>query len=393
MLKSLFVFALGTLFTAPLAAQLPTDAQERARRRAECAECDLLKLREIFSSSTVQLRRRGKIVRQAPAGFRRLDDPVLPPAVRAARASVLQIAYLARSGTEMSSVSTEKLRKVLYKLLLARESIDLTRILLAHLQRCERTHAAICEYPSANTLVSVATGTGFLVGDSGREVWTAMHVIDDLLNIQLSEQETSVAHWRADPLQRLQVYVFDADGNALLLPGENGASLARSGVGDNPRRDFAVLQFDQSLARPGLTLAPRLPRTGEPVYALGYAKATGRAEFYRDVKDVLSEGTRFPFDDAPGGELRATLGTVLSTSPLTLSIDGARGMSGGPTLDGYGRVVGVNARASYSGYQLPLENGAIEQAFFRMFVLAPVKWPSVPLPRRRDSSARSRLQN
>ncbi|MFV0643192.1 MAG: serine protease [Sphingomonadaceae bacterium] len=128
-----------------------------------------------------------------------------------------------------------------------------------------------------------------------------------------------------------------------IVPSEgNDPSFARL-LAFNPRNDLALLQITGSLRLPALALAGGVERGNGEVTAIGYPANVDRAQGLR-IADLLRsqppvESRGFLSGQRPSRDFD----TLLHTAPI------ARGNSGGPLVDGCGRVVGVNSFGSDSG--------------------------------------------
>lgn len=324
-----------------------TDPQLRAGVRAQCPACDLFQLRERAGKAPFELFIQGVPVPVPAPGFKRIDDPLIPRDVRAAEPSVFRITFLPKFTGAMETTTTQRLANIVRRMALTNEVQTVVDVLRAHVERCERDGREECEYPPIEALTSAVVASAFLVGDSGRELWTAAHCVRDAIKAQLRAQRLRLKHWLADPRQRLSFYMFDSRGEVLLMPSASGARVLRVGQSTQSSRDFAVLELDQALPRPGLKVARRALKTGEAVFSLGYPGRTGGEDAYKNANEARRSGTRYPFDDAPGNELRVTFGYVVDSKLRGILMDAGAGSSGGPGLTADGRVVGVNSRVGY----------------------------------------------
>lgn len=155
----------------------------------------------------------------------------------------------------------------------------------------------------------VSHGTGFAV--SPRRIVTNAHVIQQVL------EDDSLA-----------IAVVPPDG------GE--ADYARV-IAVSSAKDLALIETTGDLRLPALTLAGAGAADGDEVSAVGYPMNVDRAQgldiadLFRPQPPVKSRGF------ISGARPSRDVDTVLHTAPI------ARGNSGGPLLDGCGRVIGVNS--------------------------------------------------
>ena len=126
-----------------------------------------------------------------------------------------------------------------------------------------------------------------------------------------------------------------------IVPGDGAESGYARLVQFSPRADLALIEIVGDLRLPPLTLAAQRPQSGEAT-AVGYPMNVDRAQgleigdIIRSQPAVKSRG--FLSGERPSREFD----TLLHTAPI------ARGNSGGPLLDGCGRVLGVNSFGSDS---------------------------------------------
>lgn len=129
-----------------------------------------------------------------------------------------------------------------------------------------------------------------------------------------------------------------------IVPSEGDAGTFAIPVAVSPRNDLALLRIDDgSLRLPPLTLAGGGRANLGEVSAVGYpmnvdlAQGLEIRDIFRAQPPVKSRG--FLSGERPSRQFD----TILHTAPI------ARGNSGGPLLDGCGRVVGVNSFGADSG--------------------------------------------
>ncbi|MCT2558357.1 serine protease [Tsuneonella sp. YG55] len=155
----------------------------------------------------------------------------------------------------------------------------------------------------------VSHGTGFAVTPT--RIVTNAHVVREVLQ---------------DDTLRIAIVPPDGDG------ADYGKVASVSSV-----KDLALIEVTGALRLPPLTLTGIAAGDGDEVAAVGYpmnvdrAQGLGLADLFRPQPPVKSRG--FVSGIRPSRDFD----TVLHTAPI------ARGNSGGPLLDGCGRVLGVNS--------------------------------------------------
>ena len=121
-----------------------------------------------------------------------------------------------------------------------------------------------------------------------------------------------------------------------VVPSEGAKSYRGKLIAYDPQRDLALVEFSGAQL-PALTLYPGPVEDGEAVIALGYpgnvdlATAQSAADYIKPLSPVRSQGGFAGQRNLTGTEV------LLHTAGI------ARGNSGGPLLDGCGRVIGANS--------------------------------------------------
>jgi serine protease Do len=136
-----------------------------------------------------------------------------------------------------------------------------------------------------------------------------------------------------------------------IVPPESGGAVFGRIVAIDARRDLALIATDESLRLPPLALAGGTPQDSGEVAAVGYPMNVDRAQGL-SIEDIFTaqppvKSRGFLSGFRPSRQFD----TVLHTAPI------ARGNSGGPLLDGCGRVLGVNSFGAES-------DGADSEFFF-----------------------------
>lgn len=169
---------------------------------------------------------------------------------------------------------------------------------------------------SGEDAAPVTHGSGFAVGP--RRIVTNAHVIREAL--------------------------LDDTLKIGIVPSEGDAGTFATPVAVSPRNDLALLEItDGALRLPPLTLSGGVSGDMGEVSAVGYpmnvdlAQGLEIRDIFRAQPPVKSRG--FLSGERPSRQFD----TILHTAPI------ARGNSGGPLLDGCGRVLGVNSFGADSG--------------------------------------------
>ncbi|MCK0127878.1 trypsin-like peptidase domain-containing protein [Erythrobacter sp. F6033] len=159
-------------------------------------------------------------------------------------------------------------------------------------------------------LVPVTHGSGFAV--TSNRIVTNAHVIREALQ---------------DDTLRIGI-----------VPSEGSDSAFARPVAVSPRNDLALLEIvDSSLRLPPLTIAGGATSGFGEVSAVGYPMNVDLAQGL-EISDIFSAQPPVKSRGFLSGERPSRqFDTILHTAPI------ARGNSGGPLLDGCGRVLGVNS--------------------------------------------------
>ena len=162
----------------------------------------------------------------------------------------------------------------------------------------------VLELSSGN---QASIGSGFKIGESGRII-TNFHVISE--------------------------YVHYPDRYRIVVEDKHGDNFNLQLINFDVVNDLAILQ-SYNLNASSISLAESLPLKGEPIYSLGNPHDLGLSV----VPGTFNGITR-----------RSLYGRIHISGAINA------GMSGGPTLDQYGRVIGVNVASSGNqvGFLVPL---------------------------------------
>ncbi|MFZ9396383.1 MAG: trypsin-like peptidase domain-containing protein [Erythrobacter sp.] len=173
-----------------------------------------------------------------------------------------------------------------------------------------------------------------IIGTDGREVFPVSHGTGFAVT---SSMIVTNAHVLREALQ-------DDTLRIGIVPSEGADAAYARAVAVNPRNDLALLQIsDSSLRLPPLTIASAPVGDMGEVSAVGYPMNVDQAQgleigdIFRAQPPVKSRGF------LSGARPSRQFDTMLHTAPI------ARGNSGGPLLDGCGRVLGVNSFGADSG--------------------------------------------
>ncbi|QIG55021.1 trypsin-like serine protease [Altererythrobacter sp. BO-6] len=173
-----------------------------------------------------------------------------------------------------------------------------------------------------------------IVGTDGREIFPVSHGSGFAIS---PTQIVTNAHVIREALQ-------DDTLRIGIVPSEGSAAAYARPVSVSPRNDLALLEITEgNLRLPPLTLAGSLAGDMGEVSAVGYPMNVDQAQgleisdIFRAQPPVKSRGF------LSGARPSRQFDTILHTAPI------ARGNSGGPLLDGCGRVLGVNSFGADSG--------------------------------------------
>ena len=196
----------------------------------------------------------------------------------------------------------------------------------------------------------VSHGTGFAVGPGS--IVTNAHVVQDAAR--------------------------DDDLRIAIVPPESGGAVFGRVVVIDARRDLALIAIEGALRLPPLALAGGAPQDSGEVAAVGYPLNVDRAQGL-SIEDIFTAQPPVKSRGFLSGFRPSRMfDTVLHTAPI------ARGNSGGPLLDGCGRVIGVNSFGAES-------EGADGEFFFAVSAreLVPFLRANEVTPRINDAPCRS----
>jgi len=167
-----------------------------------------------------------------------------------------------------------------------------------------------------------------LIGTDGKEVYPVSHGSGFAIT---STKIITNAHVVREALQ-------DDTLRIGIVPSEGDEAAYGKPIAMSPRNDLALIEITEgSLHLPQLTLSGGITGDMGEVSAVGYPMNVDRAQgleigdVFRSQPPVKSRG--FLSGQRPSRQFD----TILHTAPI------ARGNSGGPLLDGCGRVIGVNS--------------------------------------------------
>ena len=166
-----------------------------------------------------------------------------------------------------------------------------------------------------------------IIGTDGREVYPVSHGSGFAVT---SDTIITNAHVVREAL-------LDDTLTIAVVPSEGDEAEYAKAISVDPRTDLALIRINGPLRLPRLTIAGRTdPDSGE-VSSVGYPMNVDRAQgleigdIFKSQPPVKSRGF------ISGARPARQFDSILHTAPI------ARGNSGGPLLDGCGRVIGVNS--------------------------------------------------
>ncbi len=188
--------------------------------------------------------------------------------------------------------------------------------------------AAVQADPSDVTAAARGVVRVVIVGSDGSQVFPVSHGTGFAVTpTQIVTNAHVVREAQQDDTLRIAV-----------VPPEGNNSAFAHIVAISPRNDLALIELTgDSLKLPPLTIAGKPASDGAEVSAVGYpmnvdrAQGLNLADVFRSQPPVKSRGF------VSGSRPSRQFDTILHTAPI------ARGNSGGPLVDGCGRVLGVNS--------------------------------------------------
>lgn len=266
-------------------------------------------------------------------GFHSLNENWVPDAVRKASKSVYSI-FVFSIKPELSDDQTPSLVGTFKDFYHPPARLDsfFDQMIRAHIGACPEKGGCQVSWSG------MASGSAFLVGESGRELWTANHIFTPVTENGVLED-----------LKNIEIYIFDENQKLVAHPFNNSFRLvSTANAGPIPRdgscaMDFVKLELKNPIGR-GLRLAKEVPEAGAPVYHLGYPNRTGDERDYKNNGEWLNQGTRYPFPDAKGETLSVTAGVILpqhKENMILSNADGTNGMSGGVGVNEEGEALAI----------------------------------------------------
>lgn len=177
----------------------------------------------------------------------------------------------------------------------------------------------------------VARCTGFVVSPDGY-VATAGHCVDPA---HISSEGGSAINLSASSGNAVLAQIAESGMTVTILGAGRAADATRPvaarvvDVRPLGHGDVALLKVPLSNL-PSSELATELPRVGDPVHAVGYPASTAELTDY-SLEPTVKSGTV------------STIATAGTAPVLEVSAPMTAGMSGGPTVDNQGRVLGINS--------------------------------------------------
>jgi serine protease Do len=128
----------------------------------------------------------------------------------------------------------------------------------------------------------------------------------------------------------------------LIVPPEGRKGYVATLVDYSPGQDLALLRIKGGTL-PVATLSPQSVPDGAEVYAVGYPGNVDLAQGLNALDMIMPQPPVKTQGTSSAGRASKSFDTVLHTAPI------ASGNSGGPLMDGCGRVVGINSFGTNNG--------------------------------------------
>ncbi len=128
----------------------------------------------------------------------------------------------------------------------------------------------------------------------------------------------------------------------LIVPPEGRKGYVATLEGYSPGQDLALLRIKGGTL-PVATLSPQSVPDGAEVYAVGYPGNVDMAQGLNSLDMIMPQPPVKTQGTSSAGRASKSFDTVLHTAPI------AAGNSGGPLMDGCGRVVGINSFGTNNG--------------------------------------------
>jgi Trypsin-like peptidase domain len=327
-----------------------TDQQMKDLIQADCRSCTPGELQESIVSKRLKWTIDGVPVGSRGAGVHKAADGEIPLPVKKAAASTFEVVVISGMKNNLHSEKIDELREQVVSMeKLSGTYAYIRQVMATILSDCETNHQLNCEVPTEEVLIHARQGSAFLVGQSGQRMLTAGHVIRDLIVDKLQPKEKI-----ADLIKHhvnFEIFLFDSSGKSVVTPLNNTFHLVKAAEAilqqDIPAdQDFAEIEFENRLDFPGLMISSstRLEKN-TTTYSLGFPSCTGCDSTYSTPIEWIESGSRYPFEDSPGGTLEIAVGALAKqNSSFTLVSDIIGGMSGGPTILQNGEVIGINVK-------------------------------------------------